>query len=65
MTTTTIAEAIIEADAKVPAVHITRYFAATPAQLVRAHTDPALFAKWVGPERHGHRSRRLGCPQRR
>jgi uncharacterized protein YndB with AHSA1/START domain len=50
MTTTTIAEAIIEADAKVPAVHITRDFAATPAQLVRAHTDPALFAKWVGPD---------------
>ena len=27
-----------------------RDFAATPGQLFRAHTDPALFARWVGPE---------------
>jgi uncharacterized protein YndB with AHSA1/START domain len=25
-------------------------FAATPAQLFRAHTDPKLFARWVGPD---------------
>ena len=30
-------------------IHIYRDFAATPAQLFRAHTDPALFARWVGP----------------
>ncbi|NLV54044.1 MAG: polyketide cyclase [Acidimicrobiales bacterium] len=48
MTTTT--EATIEADTEVPAIHITRDFRATPAQLVRAHTDPDLFARWVGPD---------------
>ena len=46
----TIAEATIEADPTVPIIHITRDFAATPAQLIRAHTDPELFAKWVGPD---------------
>ena len=47
--TTTRTEARIEADEQVPMVHIYREFAATPAQLFRAHTDPALFARWVGP----------------
>ena len=47
--TTTIREASIEADQSVPAIHITRDFRATPAQLFRAHTDPDLFARWVGP----------------
>ena len=48
MSTTT--EATIEADATVPVIRITRDFAATPAQLLRAHTDPDLFARWVGPD---------------
>jgi uncharacterized protein YndB with AHSA1/START domain len=43
------AEAAIEADPTVPAVHIWRDFAATPEQLMRAHTDPELFARWIGP----------------
>ena len=43
------AEAAIEADPTVPAIHITRDFAATPAQLFRAHTDPEVFAQWIGP----------------
>ena len=42
-------EAAIHADATVPAIHIWRDFRATPAQLFRAHTDPALFARWMGP----------------
>jgi uncharacterized protein YndB with AHSA1/START domain len=46
---TSIAETTIEADPKVPIVRMTRDFRATPAQLLRAHTDPALFAQWVGP----------------
>lgn len=46
----TIAQATIEADATVPAIRITRDFAATPAQLRAAHTDPALFTRWVGPD---------------
>ncbi len=39
----------IEADKDLPIIRITRDFAATPAQLLRAHTDPELFARWVGP----------------
>ena len=45
----TTAETTIEADPKLPIIRITREFAATPGQLFRAHTDPALFARWVGP----------------
>jgi uncharacterized protein YndB with AHSA1/START domain len=47
MTTTT--EAKIEADPNVPIIRITREFAGTPEQLLRAHTDPELFAQWIGP----------------
>ena len=39
----------IEADPNVPIIRMTRDFDATPAQLMRAHTDPELFARWVGP----------------
>ena len=39
----------IEADPTVPIIRMTRDFDATPAQLMRAHTDPELFARWVGP----------------
>lgn len=39
----------IEADPALPIIRITRDFDATPAQLMRAHTDPELFARWVGP----------------
>ena len=42
-------EAAIEADEKVPAIHTWRDFAATPAQLFRAHTDRDLYAQWIGP----------------
>lgn len=45
-----LAEARIEADERLPIIHITRDFAATPAQLHRAHTDPELFARWIGPD---------------
>jgi uncharacterized protein YndB with AHSA1/START domain len=44
-----ITEATIEADPTVPLIHIRRDFAATPAQLMRAHLDPDIFAAWVGP----------------
>jgi len=47
--TTIYNAARIEADPTVPIIRITRDFAATPAQLHRAHTDPELFARWVGP----------------
>ncbi|SHL25158.1 Uncharacterized conserved protein YndB, AHSA1/START domain [Pseudonocardia thermophila] len=42
-------EATIEADPTVPIIHIRREFAATPQQLFRAHTDPDLFVRWIGP----------------
>jgi uncharacterized protein YndB with AHSA1/START domain len=46
---TTFTAAAVEADPALPIIRITRDFAATPAQLLRAHTDPELFARWVGP----------------
>jgi uncharacterized protein YndB with AHSA1/START domain len=52
MTTTMndhIDEATIEADPTLPIIRMTRDFTATPAQLLKAHTDPDLFARWVGP----------------
>jgi uncharacterized protein YndB with AHSA1/START domain len=49
MTLTTHPETTIEADPTVPAIRITRDFAASPAQLLRAHTDPEIFAAWIGP----------------
>lgn len=42
-------ETVVTADEKVPGVHIERIFDATPAQLFRAHTTPALVAQWLGP----------------
>ncbi|WP_207392668.1 SRPBCC family protein [Aeromicrobium sp. IC_218] len=53
--TTTRTQATIEADPTLPIIRITRDFDATPAQLVRAHTDPELYARWVGP--HGIETR--------
>lgn len=49
MSTTSRHQVTIEADPTVPIIHITRDFDATPAQLLRAHTDPELFARWIGP----------------
>jgi uncharacterized protein YndB with AHSA1/START domain len=43
-------QATIEADPNLPIIRMTRDFDATPAQLMRAHTDPALFVRWVGPD---------------
>ncbi|MGB5935267.1 MAG: SRPBCC domain-containing protein [Ornithinimicrobium sp.] len=40
----------IEADTVVPMIHITRDFDAAPAQVMRAHIDPGLFARWNGPD---------------
>ena len=49
-TTTATGSATIEAVENMPAITISRDFAATPAQLVKAHTDPELFVQWVGPD---------------
>lgn len=49
-TTSSRYQATIEADPDVPIIRITRDFDATPAQLLRAHTEADLFARWVGPD---------------
>jgi uncharacterized protein YndB with AHSA1/START domain len=46
----TTVNAIIEADKDIPLIRIIRDFQATPAQLMQAHTNPELFARWVGPD---------------
>jgi uncharacterized protein YndB with AHSA1/START domain len=43
-------ETAIEADPRLPIIRMTRDFVATPEQLFRAHTDPALFVRWIGPD---------------
>jgi uncharacterized protein YndB with AHSA1/START domain len=62
MTTPTAAR--IEADPALPIIRVVRDFAATPDQLFRAHTDPDLFVRWVGPDgmdtRILHRDARTG-----
>lgn len=50
MSTTARHQVTIEADPDVPIVRITRDFDAPPALVFRAHTDPDLFVRWVGPE---------------
>ena len=50
MTTPTRYQATIEADTEVPVIQITRDFDATPAQLLKAHTDPEVYARWIGPD---------------
>ena len=49
-TSTATGSATIEAVENMPAITISRDFAATSAQLVKAHTDPELFVQWVGPD---------------
>ncbi len=44
-------QAEITADPHIPAIRIERDFDATPEQLIRAHTDPDLFARWCGPNK--------------
>lgn len=51
MTTTDhLTTATIEADRDLPLIRITRDVHAAPAQVHRAHTDPELYAQWVGPK---------------
>jgi uncharacterized protein YndB with AHSA1/START domain len=47
--TTTTRETEITADSMVPLIRITRDFDAPPAKVFRAHTDPELLLKWLGP----------------
>jgi uncharacterized protein YndB with AHSA1/START domain len=47
-TQTDTTEIVVDPD--VPAVRIIREFDAPPAKVFRAHTDPALFVQWQGPD---------------
>ena len=49
MTTTGTNPTTVEANDEVPSITITREFDAPIAAVFRAHTDPALFARWIGP----------------
>ena len=49
MTTAARHETQIEVDQKVPLVRITREFDAPPEKVFRAHVDPELVARWLGP----------------
>ena len=49
MSTSTAHETQIVADPDVPLVRITREFDASPARVFRAHTDPELISRWLGP----------------
>jgi uncharacterized protein YndB with AHSA1/START domain len=39
----------IVAEPGIPQIIVTREFTATPALLLRVHTDPDLLARWLGP----------------
>lgn len=50
--TTRTHETEIEADPQVPLIRIIREFDAPPHKVFRAHTDPDLIVRWLGPSRH-------------
>jgi uncharacterized protein YndB with AHSA1/START domain len=49
MSTVSKREVEIDAPAGVPWIDIVREFDATPDKVFRAHVDPDLFARWIGP----------------
>ena len=55
MTTTSAHETQITVDPDVPLVRIVREFDAPPGKVFRAHVDPELVARWLGP--HGYEMR--------
>jgi uncharacterized protein YndB with AHSA1/START domain len=50
MTTATNRQAKITVDDKTPSIAIVREFDAPANAVYRAHTDPELFVRWVGPD---------------
>jgi uncharacterized protein YndB with AHSA1/START domain len=61
MTATSTHETTITADPDVPLIRITREFDAPPAKVFRAHTDPELYAQWIGPRRYETRVKVFDC----
>jgi uncharacterized protein YndB with AHSA1/START domain len=61
MTTTSTHQTEITVDPEVPLVRITREFDAPPEKVFRAHTDPELITRWLGPRRHEMRVDTWDC----
>jgi uncharacterized protein YndB with AHSA1/START domain len=61
VTTTGTHETQIAADPDVPLVRITREFDAPPEKVFRAHIDPELVRRWLGPRRHEMRIDHFDC----
>jgi uncharacterized protein YndB with AHSA1/START domain len=54
-------ETEVVVDDDVPMVRITREFDAPPALVFRAHAEPELFARWVGPRSIESRIEHFDC----
>ena len=59
--TTSIHSTEISADPDVPLIRITREFDAPAAKVFRAHTDPELVVRWLGPRRYEMRIDHYDC----
>lgn len=59
--TTSTRETRITADPDVPLIRIVREFDAVPEKVFRAHTDPKLLAKWLGPDDAAWRMETFDC----
>ncbi len=59
--TTTTNETAIEVLDDLPMVRITREFDAPPDKVFRAHVDPELIVRWLGPHRHEMRLDTWDC----
>ncbi len=54
-------ETQIELDDRVPLVRITREFDAPREKVFRAHTDPELVSRWLGPRKYEMRVDHYDC----
>jgi uncharacterized protein YndB with AHSA1/START domain len=61
VTATRTHETQIDVDPRVPLVRITREFDAPREKVFRAHTDPGLLARWLGPRRYEMRVEQYDC----
>ena len=59
--TTTTHDTEIHVDTEVPMVRITREFDAPVAAVFRAHTDPDLLSRWLGPRKNTMEIERFDC----
>lgn len=59
--TTARPETEVVADPDLPLVRITREFDAPPDAVFRAHADPDLFARWIGPRELSTTIDRFDC----